>query len=185
MRRENFVAHLDGLGGTLVCRGTPVAHYWTRLQYTIVHHDLHKKGKWSRYTLWRRLGWERVQLLLILNLGTRWGWVVSITPRARFIPGERTHGTHWTGGWERPRAGLDAKATGKILCLCQGSNPGRPVRSQTLYWLSYPGSYDWHFPDILCYQRSETYLKPSIWDPSCFSVTESKRQSVNLSQILH
>jgi hypothetical protein len=30
-------------------------------------------------------------------------------------------------------AGLDAKARGKILCLCWGSNPGRPVRSQTLY----------------------------------------------------
>jgi hypothetical protein len=28
----------------------------------------------------------------------------------------------------------------KILCLCRGPNPGRPVRSQTLYWLSYPDS---------------------------------------------
>jgi hypothetical protein len=27
MRGENFVAHLDGLGGTSVCRGTPVAHH--------------------------------------------------------------------------------------------------------------------------------------------------------------
>jgi hypothetical protein len=27
---ENFVAHLDGLGGTPVCRGTPVAHHWYR-----------------------------------------------------------------------------------------------------------------------------------------------------------
>jgi hypothetical protein len=27
MRGENFVAHLVGLGGTTVCRGTPVAHY--------------------------------------------------------------------------------------------------------------------------------------------------------------
>jgi hypothetical protein len=26
MRGENFVAHLDGLGGTPVCRRTPVAH---------------------------------------------------------------------------------------------------------------------------------------------------------------
>jgi hypothetical protein len=31
-----------------------------------------------------------------------------------------------------PRAGLDAEATGKILCLCLGSNPVRPVRSQSL-----------------------------------------------------
>jgi hypothetical protein len=27
MRGENFVAHLDDLSGTLVCRGTPVAHH--------------------------------------------------------------------------------------------------------------------------------------------------------------
>jgi hypothetical protein len=26
-RGENFVAHIDGLGGTLVCRRTPVAHH--------------------------------------------------------------------------------------------------------------------------------------------------------------
>jgi hypothetical protein len=30
MRGENFVAHLDGLGGTSVCRGTLVAHHWLR-----------------------------------------------------------------------------------------------------------------------------------------------------------
>jgi hypothetical protein len=36
-----------------------------------------------------------------------------------------------------PRAGLDAGARRKILCPCRGSNPDRPARSQTLYWLSY------------------------------------------------
>jgi hypothetical protein len=30
MRGENFVAHLDGLGGTPVCCGTPVAHHCPR-----------------------------------------------------------------------------------------------------------------------------------------------------------
>jgi hypothetical protein len=30
MRGENFVAHLDGLGGTPVCRGTTVAHHCVR-----------------------------------------------------------------------------------------------------------------------------------------------------------
>jgi hypothetical protein len=30
MRGENFVANLDVLGGTPVCRGTPVAHHWCR-----------------------------------------------------------------------------------------------------------------------------------------------------------
>jgi hypothetical protein len=63
-------------------------------------------------------------------------------PQPRFTPG-----THWTGGWVGPRAGLDAEVRRKTLCLCRGSNPGRPVRSQTLYWLSYPGSLSWlYFP---------------------------------------
>jgi hypothetical protein len=42
-------------------------------------------------------------------------------------------------GWVGPRAGLYAGSWRKILCLCRGSNPGRPVHSQTLYWLRYPG----------------------------------------------
>jgi hypothetical protein len=58
--------------------------------------------------------------------------VVSITPRPRFTPGERAPGTLCTGGWVGPRAGLDAEIREKIVCLCRGSNPGRPVRSQTL-----------------------------------------------------
>jgi hypothetical protein len=36
-------------------------------------------------------------------------------------------------GWVDPRAGLDAETRRKILCLCRESNPGRPVRSQSLY----------------------------------------------------
>jgi hypothetical protein len=48
--------------------------------------------------------------------------VVSITPRSRFTPG-----THCTGGWVGPRAGLDTEVRGKILCPCRGSNPDRPV----------------------------------------------------------
>jgi hypothetical protein len=41
-------------------------------------------------------------------------------------------GTHCTGGWVGPRAGLDTEARGKILCLCRGSNPSRSVCIQTL-----------------------------------------------------
>jgi hypothetical protein len=55
------------------------------------------------------------------------GWVVSITPRPLFTPGERTPGTHCTGGWVGPGAGLDTEAREKILCPCRGSNPDRPV----------------------------------------------------------
>jgi hypothetical protein len=66
--------------------------------------------------------------------------VVSVMPQPHFTPGERTPGTHWIGDWVGPGAGLDAGARRKILCLCRGSNPDRPARSQMLYCLSYRGS---------------------------------------------
>jgi hypothetical protein len=118
---------------------------------------------------WMRLGWEEVKLLLILNLGTRWGWVVSITPRPRFAPGERTPGTHCIGGWVGPRAGLDAEARRKILCLCRGSNPGRPVRSQTLYWLSYTGSLRRSVRSLLlCIPTSGIYVRLLQMPVQCY-----------------
>jgi hypothetical protein len=80
-------------------------------------------GKLSHYMPWRSLGGKEVQLLIILDLGTTWGWVVSVMPQPRFIPGERTPGTHWIGGWVGPRAGLDTGGRRKILCPCRGSNP--------------------------------------------------------------
>jgi hypothetical protein len=51
------------------------------------------------------------KLLLIHDLDTL--WVVSVTPRPHLTPGERTPGTHWTGGWVGLRAGLDTEARGK------------------------------------------------------------------------
>jgi hypothetical protein len=62
-------------------------------------------------------------------------WSASRPGRA-LTPGKEPPGTHCTGGWVGPRAGLDAEVRGKILCLCRGSNPGSTVRSQTLYRLS-------------------------------------------------
>jgi hypothetical protein len=55
---------------------------------------------------------------------------------AALYPRGKDPGTHWIGGCVGPRTGLDAEARRKILCPCRGSNPGRPVRSQTVYWLS-------------------------------------------------
>jgi hypothetical protein len=48
------------------------------------------------------------------------------TPAALY-PRERTRGTHCTGGWEDPRAGLDTEVRGEIICPCTGSNLDRPV----------------------------------------------------------
>jgi hypothetical protein len=71
----------------------------------------------SHNTLWRSIS----------DLGTRWGWVAIITSRPHFTPGERTTGTHCTGGWVGPRAGLDTEVRGKIICLCRRSNLDRPL----------------------------------------------------------
>jgi hypothetical protein len=72
---------------------------------------------------------------LFLNLGTRRGCVVSVTPRPP-LPRERA-GTHRIGGWVGPGAGLDT---------CEKSlptgirSPDLPARNESVYRLSYPGS---------------------------------------------
>jgi hypothetical protein len=56
--------------------------------------------------------------------------------RPRFSPRERTPGTHFTGGWVGPRAGLDTEVREKIISPLPGielRSPGRLVRRQTLY----------------------------------------------------
>jgi hypothetical protein len=55
------------------------------------------------------------------------GWVVSITSRPRFTPGERAPGTHWTGGRVCPRTVLDTEDRRNILCPCRESKPNRPA----------------------------------------------------------
>jgi hypothetical protein len=49
---------------------------------------------------------------------------------SRTLPGGKEPlGSHCTGGWVGPRAGLEAEVRGKILRLRRGSNPGEPVSS--------------------------------------------------------
>jgi hypothetical protein len=67
------------------------------------------------------------------------GWVVSVTPRRALAPRKGTPVpiVQRLGG---PRASLDTEATRKIFSPLPGiepRSPGRPARSQTLYWLSY------------------------------------------------
>jgi hypothetical protein len=52
-------------------------------------------------------------------------WSASRPGRA--LPGERTPGTHFTGGWVGLSVGLYTEVRGKILCPCRGPNPDRPV----------------------------------------------------------
>jgi hypothetical protein len=50
-------------------------------------------------------GGVEVYLYSFFNLEATWGWVVNATPRPLY-PRERP-GTHSTGGWVGPRAGLE------------------------------------------------------------------------------
>jgi hypothetical protein len=63
-------------------------------------------------------------------------WSASRHGRA-LPPGERAPGTHCTGGWVDPRAGLDAEGRGKILCLCRGQS--LVVQSVVRHYTKVPG----------------------------------------------
>jgi hypothetical protein len=55
----------------------------------------------------------------------------------RFTPGERAHGTHWIGGWVRPRADLDDVEKRNYLTLpgLELRTISHPPRNQLLYRL--------------------------------------------------
>jgi hypothetical protein len=72
------------------------------------------------------VGGEELWLPLILYLDTRWGWVERHAPTALYPQG-KDHRYPLCRRLGSPRAGLDTKATGKILFLCRESNLVRPV----------------------------------------------------------
>jgi hypothetical protein len=70
---------------------------------------------------------EEVYRLLILDLGTRRGWVVSVTPRRALAPGKGPPvPTVQEAGWA-PEPVWTQRLKEKSFHLCQGSNPDRPV----------------------------------------------------------
>jgi hypothetical protein len=56
-------------------------------------------------------------------------WVVSITPQSRFSPGERTPGTHWTGGWFSYDVTLFGKASFRTRSVLQFATKRLPPAS--------------------------------------------------------
>jgi hypothetical protein len=86
------------------------------------------KGKAVPLHAMEALGGEEVDSSYSFSTSALDGGELSASRSGRaFTPGERTPGTHWTGGWVGPRAGLDTEATGKILCPRRESNPDRRV----------------------------------------------------------
>jgi hypothetical protein len=94
-------------------------------------------------------------------------WVDSVTPPSALSQG-KDPGTHWIVGVGLT-AGLNTEVRGKILCLCRGSNSGRLVCSQTLYWLSYPSTiYYRSWLRLICRPNYFFYIAQSHFK-SCIS----------------
>jgi hypothetical protein len=96
---------------------------------------------------------------------------------AAFYLQEWMSGTCWIGGWVCFRAGLDTEARGKILFPYWGSNPGCPVCSQTLCWLSYSGPYTW----TLAFLNFKFKCRPNLTEQFKF---KTFYESVRLFQLV-
>jgi hypothetical protein len=70
-----------------------------------------------------------IALLLPVYLGTRWGWVVSTTPRPPFS--WESPGTHCIGGWVVLGAGLDRCGKSRPH---RDSIPFQPITSRYTDW---------------------------------------------------
>jgi hypothetical protein len=62
----------------------------------------------------------------ILDLSTRWEWMVSFTPRPLYSHG-KAPSTHWIGSWVSPRAVLDVVVRRRIPNPHRKSNPRTPI----------------------------------------------------------
>jgi len=72
--------------------------------------------------------------LLFHDYGTRRGWVVSVTPRPLFTPGNDPVSIVQEAGWVPGPVWTGAENFGPTGTLSPDLSP----RSQSLYWLSYP-----------------------------------------------
>jgi hypothetical protein len=70
----------------------------------------------------------------VLKLGTRWRWVVSVTPRPLFSSEIRDFGVHWIGDCVGSKAGIDA-----AVKTAPARNPVPVVKpvAESIYWRSY------------------------------------------------
>jgi hypothetical protein len=104
------------------------------LRLTYYRSYLQLKLKLSHYTPRRCLGEGRCSSYSFSTSALDESEWSALRPGCTLAPG-KDPGTHCTGGWVGPRAGLDTEATGKILSSLPGiksRSSGCPARSQTL-----------------------------------------------------
>jgi hypothetical protein len=92
----------------------------TMCVYNLLQHTHYIcKVKQSRYMPWRRLGGEEIQLLLIHDIGTRWGECSASRPDRALLPGKGPQYPLYRrlGGLS---ASLDTEARGKIISPLPG-----------------------------------------------------------------
>jgi len=78
------------------------------------------------------------------------------TPRSGPLYPRERPGTHWTGGWVGPRAGLNECGKSRPSGI---QSPDCPARRQWVYRLSYPGSRDDMYPlNMYCLFEKTCYL---------------------------
>jgi hypothetical protein len=104
-------------------------------------------------------------------------------------PHKRLHGVKGTPvpivlevGWA-PKPVWTKRLKEKILSPLPGikpRSPGRPVRSQTLYWLSYPGSFCSHLKSL-----SENSLLVSVTNIHCHSSSLLRHTTLSSASLIN
>jgi hypothetical protein len=100
----------------------------------------------------------------ILDLGTRWRWVISFT-FGPLYPRERYPCTHWIGDWVGPRAGLDEVMKRTIPSPCRDSYPRSSSPQPRAIPLSCLGSSSLHgvTTHVFTTWRNKTYNSHVKW----------------------
>jgi hypothetical protein len=99
---------------------------------------------------WRRMGDWRYSST-VLDLSTRWRWVVSFTPQLLYPLGKSPwYPSDRRVGDPQSRSGCCGE---EKIWHCRESNPGHPARCYT----------DWAVPTPACNKGSTTFLKSEWW----------------------
>ena len=152
----------------------------TRRRVVFKHTDnvrpqLHHNGKvhplyrhWGFVQAVRPMGGSRGTALPFLDHGTRRGVRGQRHAPAALYPRERP-GTHCTGVWVGPRAGLDR--CGKSRPPPGIDPPDRPARSQSIYRLSYPAHNCINPTRISKTRKKRKELRGNLTSPESRTVT--------------